>query len=143
MELAMLVVLANSALLFSGVLLGSVLAWAGLFGVIARDCSEKVTSWILFQMAATAFLPGDASALPCIGGWRLLCAASFWFVLSMLIAPAAGDMHERQAKLAAALTEKRPLIRRLAIYLRKGERDLANLADDVSKRVRKGAQSPR
>jgi hypothetical protein len=90
-------------------LFGAIFFWAGFLGIVVEGCSIDLTTWM--QTAATAFLPGGVTASPCGSGWRLLCAASFWLILSLLIAPAVGRMGDRQNKLNDTLVELRRPIR--------------------------------
>jgi hypothetical protein len=112
--------LLDATLWFSGLLFGSIMFWAGFLGIVSSGCSGNLTDWI--QIAASAFLPAHAPDLPCAVGWRLACAASFWLILSVLVAPAAARMDERRKALHSSLGEVRSTVRMFVKFLLSSDR---------------------
>lgn len=105
---------ASASLLFqmtvrlSGLLAGASIIWAGIFGV-AGACDLGPLK--LLPIAASAFLPvvDSTACIPTMA--RLICAASFWILLTGFVSPAAGNFASRRDLVAQAIRESKGHIR--------------------------------
>jgi hypothetical protein len=105
--------------------------------MVVEGCPPTITltSWV--QVAASAFLPGGVAGTTCGTGWRLVCAASFWLVLSLLIAPAVAKITERQTKLKEKLIELRGPVRLYVAGLRQDVRQTERMIRAVDSKKEK------